>query len=213
VVNGLKSVVDEILTKTADQYEAVQSAIGALARSDSNIALGVITKLNTIERREAALVKLIEAAATEPPCNENFAAIEEAYSRIKTIPMRAKATRGALQGLSRQKKFLASLLPKLYPLKPWVCDIPDAEEKCRALCVFLGLLFEYKDAVPHNLLSCLQQELLNAWHSVDSGWAKVDIEFKIVTWMADCFPDISREFLTQREEARKTIILDCPDSK
>ena len=65
VVNSLESVVEEILTKTADHYEAVQSAIGALARSDYKIALGVITNLNTIERRESALVKLIEAAANE----------------------------------------------------------------------------------------------------------------------------------------------------
>ena len=113
-----------------------------------------------------------------------------------------------------QKQVLALFVPNLFPLKPWVCDIPDAEEKCQALCVFLELLFEHKDAVPSNLLSNLQQELRNAWNSMSGFWLveEIDIGFKITSWMADCFPDISREFLTQTEEARKVIILDCPDT-
>ncbi|MCD2453593.1 hypothetical protein GO003_024745 [Methylicorpusculum oleiharenae] len=212
VVKGLESVVDEILTKTADHYEAVQSGIGALSRSDSKVALGVITKLNTIERREAALVKLIEATASEQPCNESFSAIVEAYNRIKTIPLRAKATRAALQGLSKQKKNLTSFLTQIYPFRQWVYEIPDAEEKCQALCVFLELIFEHQNSLPIGFLSELQEELRRTWNSIDSGWARVDSGFKIVSRMADSFPEISHEFLKQTEEARKTIILDSPDT-
>ncbi len=212
VVTGLETVVNEILTKTADQYEAVQSAIGALARSDSGIALSVIDKLNTIQRREAALVKFIEATSLELPCDENFIAIQEAYNRIKTIPTSAKATRAVLLGLLRQKKALTPYLTQLYRLKPWMEKIPDAKEKCQALCIFLELLFEQKNVVPSGLLCDLQQNLRDTWESMDSGWSRVDTGFKIISRMADYFPNISQEFLKRTEEARSTIILDSPDT-
>lgn len=212
VINDLNLVVDEILTKTAEHYEAVQSAIDALARSDSEIALNIISKLNTIERREAAWIKFIEAVATEPPCNKNFDAITEAYEKIKIVPMQSKATRAVLKALLRQKKEFLAFVPQLCSLKSWVCAITDAEEKCQALCVFLELLFEYKNIIPEGLFSNLQQELDNTWKAIDSGWLKIDIGFKIVSRMSECFPDFSRNFLAQTEEARKTIILDCPDT-
>ncbi len=210
VVSDLELVIDDVLAKTAEHYEAVRAAIGVLARSDSKIALDVIAKLNTSERREAALVKFIESVATESPSNDNFTVLEEAYNKIKTIPMRARATLAALNGLSSQKKALASFLSKLYPFKSWICEIPDAEEKCQALCVFLVLLFECEDSVSDTLLTCLQQELHQTWKTIDSSWSKIDAGFKITARMADCFPNTSREFLTQTEEARKEIILDCP---
>lgn len=212
VVSDLELVIDDVLAKTAEHYEAVRAAIGVLARSDSKIALEVIAKLNTVNRREAALVKFIDSVATESPSNDNFTVLEEAYNKIKTSPLRARATRAALKGLSSQKKVLASFLSKLYPFKSWIFEIPDAEEKCQALCVFLVLLFEYKDSVPDTLLTCLQQELHKTWKTIDSGWSKIDVGFKITSLMADCFPDIGRKFLTQTEEARKEIILDCPDT-
>jgi hypothetical protein len=212
VVSDLELVIDDVLSKTAEHYEAVRVAIEVLARSDSKIALDVIAKLNTNERREAALVKFIDSVATESPCNDNFIALEEAYSKIKTSHLRARATRAALKGLSSQKTALVSFLSKLYPFKSWISEIPDAEEKCQALCIFLVLLFEYKDSVPDDLFSTLQQELHATWKTIDSGWSKIDVGFNITSRMADCFPDIGREFLTRTEEARKELILDCPDT-
>lgn len=212
VVKDLEQIVDEILTKTASHYEAVQSAIGALARCESKITLDMIAKLNTKERREAALVKLIEAITTSQPCNENFVATEDAYKKIRTITMRAQATRTALRGLSRQKNNLTSFLSQLYHLETWVEEIPNAEERCQALCMFLKLLFKYKDTVASSFFSRLQNKLHNAWESVDSGWSRVDTGFMISSWMADCFPDFSREFLEKTENTRKSIVLDSPDT-
>lgn len=212
VVNDLESVVDEILTKTAEHYEAVQSAIEALALSDAQIALRMIRKLNTNERREAALVKPIHTVAAEPLTDESFNILTEAYSKIKTIPMCVEAIRAILGGMSKQKKFLVLSIKQFYILKQWIGEIPDAEEKCQSLCVFLELLFVNKDLLTSAQLSDLQQELNDTWNSVDSGWSKIDTGFKITARLSEFFPDISRKFLAQTEEARKVIILDSPDT-
>jgi len=190
----------------------VRPAIGALARSDTKIALEVVAKLNTAPRREAALVKFVEAVAAESPSDASFAAMNEAYGRIKSIPMRAEVTRVALRGLLSQKKDLASFLPRVIALRKWVTDIPAAEEKCQALCMLLELLLEQKKDVSSSLLDSLSQELGEAWGSVDAGWSKVDAGFKIVALLAECSPEVSRGFLAKTEKARNEIVLDCRDT-
>ncbi len=212
VVDGLSSVVDEILTKTADHYEAVRPAIGALANSDTKIALEVIAKLNTAPRRDAALVKFVEAVAAEAPSVASFDAIAAAYGKLRSIPMRAQATRAALRGLLNQKKELAPFMSRVIALQQWVKDIPDAEEKCQALCMLLELVIEHRTAVSSFPFDSLSREMGSAWDAVDLGWSKIDAGFKIIALMAGCFPAISREFLTRTEQARKEIVLDCRDT-
>lgn len=212
VVRSLKAVVGEILAKTADHFEAVRPAIGALARSDTRISLEVIAKLNTAPRREAALVKFLEAVAGESPSIANFAAIDEAYKKLKSIPMQAEATRVVLRSLLHQKRDLAAFLPRVIALRQWVKGIPDAEERCQALCMFLEILLEHKKDVPSSLLDSLSQGLDQAWNAVDAGWSKVDAGFKIVALMAKCSPEVSRGFLAKTEKVRNEIVLDCRDT-
>lgn len=212
VVDGLSSIVDEILTKTADHYEAVRPAIGALANSDTKTALNVIAKLNTAPRREAALVKFVEAVAAEPVCVASFDAIAAAYRKLTYIPMRAQATRATLQGLLNQKKELRPFIARVIALQRWVKDIPNAEEKCQALCMLLELLIEHRTSVPPSFFDSSAQEMRSAWDEVDLGWSKINSGFKIVALMAEGFPDISREFLNRTVEARNEIVLDCPDT-
>jgi hypothetical protein len=210
VLEGLKNIVNEILMKTADNYKAVRPAIAALARSDTRIALEVIGRLNILPQRETALVKFIEAIATEVPSTENFAALTEAYEKITILPIRAKATREAIHGLLSRKKELNSFVPNIITLHKWVMDIPDAEEKCQVICMLFEILFENKTAF-NSLCSTLLKELSDVWEKIDEGWCKIGAGFKIVSMMAKFSPDISRNFLTKTTKARNEIILDCDE--
>lgn len=212
VVDCLKVVVDEILTKTADHYEAVRPAIKALAQSDAKITLEILAKLNTAPSREAALVKFVQAMAGEHPSDAIFAAINEAYGKLKSVAKRAEATSVALRALMSQKKGLAAFLPKIIAIHEWVRDIPNAEEKCQALCMFLEILVEHKKDVSSSLLDSLSQELEEAWEAVDEGWSRVNAGFKIVALMAKCSPEVSRVFLAKTEKVRSEIVLECHDT-
>ena len=212
VIEGLKTVVEEILTKTADHYKAVRPAIAALARSNTKIALEVVGRLNTAPRREAALVRFVEAVAEETPSVASFTALTEAYGKLKSLPMRAKATRAVLRGLLSRKKDLASFIPNVITLRQWITDIPDAEEKCQAVCMLLEILLDHKSAFSQSLLDSLLEELGDVWETVDSGWSRVDAGFKIVSLMAKCSsPEVSRDFLARTVKARNEIVLDSRD--
>jgi hypothetical protein len=209
VLKGLKTVIDEILTSTADHYKAIRPAIGALARSDKKIALGIIDRLNTIDQREAAFVRFMESVSADAPSEENFAALVEAYGKLKTLPMRAKATRSIIGNLLGQKKDMTTFIAKVIALCQWVDDIPDAEEKCQTICMYYEML--HNNAVSKSLLDSLLKKLIEVWNKVDSGWTKIDVGFKIVSVMAKEFPDISRDFLAKTVKAREEIILDSND--
>jgi len=212
VISALKMVVDNILTKSADHYEAVRPAIKALARSDAHIALRVINKLNTTPSREAALVQFVEAVAGQVPSDKNFDVIDEAYGQIKSIWALSAAARMALRGLLIQKGEIAPFLHRIIALRKWVSVIPDAEEKCQALCMLLEILLEHEKTTSSTLFSSLSKELEETWETVDAGWTKIDAGFKIVALMAKCSPEVSRGFLAKTENARSEIVLDCRDT-
>lgn len=211
VIDGLKAVVEEILTKTADHYKAVRPAIGALARSDTKIALEVVGRLNTAPQREAALVRFVEAVAEAPPSIANFNAMTEAYGKLKSLPIRAKATRATLRGLFARKGDLASFIPNVITLRQWITVIPDAEERCQAICLLLEILLDHKSGFSQSLIDSLLKELEDAWVTIDRGWSKVNAGFKIVSLMAKCFPEVSRDFLAKTVKARNDIIIDSYD--
>jgi len=210
VVNDLKTLVNEIITKTAYHYEAVRPGISALARCDSKIALEVLGNLNTTPSREAAMVKFVEALAAEEPSIGCFDSIAEAYEKLKSISMRARATRVTMLGLLSNKEKLAPYLDRVIAFQKWVMDIPDAEEKCQALCMLLEMLIEHKSSIASDsIFKSLSSELQSAWDAVDLGWSKINAGFKIVALMADSFPTISRDFLKRTEQARNDMVLDC----
>lgn len=212
VVEELKTVVDDILIKTANHYQAVRPAIKALAQSDTKIALEVVLKLNTPPRREEGLVTLIEAISTEPPSVATFAAMTETYGHLKSAPMKALAARIALRCLLDQKKKMGPFIDKIMALYPWMNIIPDADEKCHSICMMLEILLEHKDPTSNKLINSLsQQDLVKTWETIDLGWAKVNAGFKIVSVMAKCSPDLSHAFLDKTIKARNEIVLDCQD--
>ncbi|PKN35610.1 MAG: hypothetical protein CVU61_01960 [Deltaproteobacteria bacterium HGW-Deltaproteobacteria-19] len=211
-LDGLKTVVDEILMTTADHYKAVRPAIAALTRSDKIIALEVINRLNTLTSRESALVRFMSAAAAEHPSEYNFSMLAKAYNRIRTIPKRAKATHAVIRGLLSQNKNMSVFITNLTDLAPWVMDIPDAEEKCQAICELYEILIEHKNTISTSILETLLKELEIVWAKIDSGWARVNTGFKIVAIMAKCSPDVSRDFLAKTIKERNEIILDCKDT-
>jgi len=212
VLEDLKSTVDAILIKTAEHYEAIRPAIGALARNDTKIALEVIDKLNTAPRREAALVELLQEIAGEAPSENNFIDMNKAFEKLGSIYMQAKAIHVTLRGLLSRKNELAPYLPRIIALREWTKNIPDAEEKCQALCILIELLIIHKSLVSPSLIDSMTEELVESWETIDSGWSRVDSGFIIVKVLADCSPSVSRAFLNKIEKARSEIILDCPDT-
>jgi len=213
VIEELRAVIDDILTKTANHYEAVRPAISALAQCDTKSALEVVLKLNTAPRREEGLVTFVEAVASEPPSDTNFAAMTEAYGNLKSIPMKAMAARVALRCLLDQKKEMGPFISKIIPLYQWVNIIPDAEEKCQSICMMLDILLEHKEPISSKLITLLsQQDLMKTWETIDLGWAKVNAGFKIVSVMSKCSPNLSHDFLDKTIKARNEIILDCQDT-
>src|SRR5206468_10309365 len=94
----------------------------------------------------------------------------------------------------------------------WMKAIPDAEDKCQALCSLSEVLTEHKAIVATSVCDALNRELGESWEAVDLGWSKVNTGFKIVALMAKLSPNISRDFLAKTEQVRKQIVLDCRDT-
>jgi len=58
-------------------------------------------------------------------------------------------------------------------------EMKDATKKSNALCLFLRLFTNAKSANRHELYEDILKQISNTWNSIDNGWLKVDVGFRI----------------------------------
>jgi D-tyrosyl-tRNA(Tyr) deacylase len=52
-------------------------------------------------------------------------------------------------------------------------------------------------------------DLNNIWESIDVGWSKVDVGFKIATYISDINSTVAEEYLKKTESFRDEILIDA----
>lgn len=207
--NDLKSNIEQLLDKTAEHYYATRGVIEALAKTRPEMAFEIAMNLNTEERRDMALIDLIESAIQEQinNCNLNF--LKSVLDQIVDIELRDIALLRIIEKLFVASEKIESMITNILPFINLIKEIRDARKRCKACCLAYSFLVKCNANKYSVLASQLLQQLNEAWQAIDIGWQKVDIGFEIVGYLAACSLETARKYLELTEKYRSENLIDA----
>jgi len=203
----MRTAVDELLLSTADQYEATKGLIRALAKGDLLVAFEIAVSLNAPDRRDSAILDLIEGNLQLSDSALNYSKLEEASSHIVDPEIKARAYQ---QMVSRLARFAEPLgVEVVLPVLGLIPNIEDAEQRCIALCLAYVVLDKQHVPEEHYSRSQLLHSLRESWQSIDKGWDRVDVGFKIAKVLAPISVDVAKEYIQAVDDARDEVSIDA----
>ncbi|HEY3268516.1 MAG TPA: ATP-binding protein [Armatimonadota bacterium] len=202
-------LVDLLLRDTADHSRATDSIINALACSDSDLAIDIARKLNTVERRDAALLRLIRANTASSEHNPAWETLSEALAGIVDSDVSERGILLILEAMVHHgdSASLSQALSEAFLSRiPRILHMGD---RCHAYCLAISWACEHAGArsataVP-KYLDCLKTD----WDRIEPGVSKVSIGFRIVEGLAVHRPEEARSYLSTVTELRTTMVIDC----
>lgn len=206
----LRSNIDQLLLATAEHFHAARGAIRALAKAKPEMAFDLAKSLNIQERRDQAVLELIKAAIETPITVHDLSFIITAINYIVDSNFKDEAIEKVIRRLSTTTENLdQSIVLTALPLINSIKDIRDAYSRCMACCFAYSFLKKQDADQYSGLVSDLLQRLDRAWESIDVGWLKVDIGFKIARTLAATSSEIAKKYLDLTDKIRDEIIIDA----
>ena len=96
-------------------------------------------------------------------------------------------------------------VPRLVKL---VASVRDAAERCRGCCLVYRAATAYDSCNSTELTSLLSTQLQSTWDSIDVGWVRVDVGFRIAAALSECAKPLAREYLTAATSLKSQIALE-----
>ena len=212
VKEELQENAQQLLLSTADHHHAFHRIISALAQTKPMIAISFAQSLNTLYRRDLALLEFIGRAVELSVDKIDFSAIQLAFSNIVNGDFRDEALLIVNKSFSKASdKLDMTVVSKTLPLIQGIKNIQNAYKQSMACCFACNFLIKQDASTYSGLLSHLQQQLENSWNAIDIGWYRIDAGFKITKFFAESSPDLAREYLSQTDKIRDEIIMDAED--
>jgi thioredoxin-like negative regulator of GroEL len=91
--SDLLASIEQLLTETADHYQATRGIVAALAPTNADLACEISTKLNTVRRRDAAFSRIVRYVIRSSSGTFDLPSAERAIAAI-TSPMELPRFRG-----------------------------------------------------------------------------------------------------------------------
>jgi hypothetical protein len=207
----LEKCLLQLLTETADHYQAVEPAIHALTGNAPDRALALANALNTEPRRDFARVKIIESLTARDPQKIDPPFMEKVLGEIRYSANRSRALLGMVKGLEPNKDKVAHLIPMLMALGESSRTMPSPEERCEFLLLLHAICAVHSSKKTPTFLAFLQTETEGSWSEIDVGYKRVDMGFRITVALGASAPDFARAFLAKVQDLRKNMVLDSEE--
>lgn len=209
----LNFAFDALLEATADHHEATRGVVRALARTQPELALALIEKLNTVLRRDQALGEFVDAAARVPASRLDLRSIETALKRFYDPDARDHALVEVIKRLDSVVEGVVQdggVFPfdKASPLLDRVEAVAHLEGRCIACCFALSMLGRAGREADGARRQKLEATLDDAWASLDPAWLRIDVGFKIAAALSGQASGLARSYIAKTEEARQALALD-----
>jgi len=204
----LETCLRQLLTETADHYEAIEPAIPALTRSAPDRALDLANSLNTEPRRDRARIKILEAIASRAPESIKPPFIEKLLNAIHYPGNYDVALTKLLSGLAGHKDKVGHLVKTLLPLAEKSRRVTSPEDRCQVLLHLHSICLAHPDNVPKNYPAFLRDELAKSWRDIDFGPTKIETGFRLAADMANPAPDFAKSILEEVQKLRSDLVLD-----
>lgn len=176
VENELEDSLNRLLNQTAEHDEAVRPVIRALAQPYFERALDVASKLNTVERRDAALLAILAEltraeGGKETADQGRLGRISQVLGRVVQWYARQRAYVRAANWLASRDTKLVDAKQALSLLDSWLESIQDLDENCLVQSKILGSekfieVAGYDSAERFRIL-------IEGWGNIDDRWVRL----------------------------------------
>lgn len=201
--------VNLLLAATGDHGVILARNANVLAYADANSALVLAKKLNTIGRRDTALLGAVRGVLARKRSEISTEDLTRLVVEIKgneTLSRALILIFEQLNGSSTENIIGSEKLPVIIAL----CHkIDDAEDRIRAQANALAVLCNL-NIKPDSLRDSLIQNIKSGWGALNTSWRKRYAGFSLAQLLARPYPTIAREFLDKTRDYGKTVLTTSP---
>lgn len=207
VQRELQATIDSILKESAEQYMATRSVIRALARTRPSASVAFALQLNTLVRRDLALLDFLEEFIRQKPAQLDASTIFSTVRLMGKGWLRNNAVAMIAEYLAQNSPLAPDTVISYLPLLALIEEMDLLSEKCDAYSHFY-LAIGGESTAHSAQRDHIIERLTSSWQCIDVGWKKVDIGFKISSTLAKSGVTRARAFLTSTEDLRVDLTLD-----
>ena len=206
--SDLDRCISLLLADTADHYRVARPIVRALGRVDQEKAVRVARSLNTRDRRDRALLDVVDVCLRVPDSVLDLASVRRTLTLFERSESKEKAL---VMIMERAIRFKGSptdgLLDSVVPMINQISTISNSGERCRACCLALQLLSGSGDDKYNSLSNHVAADLREAWDAVDVQWHKVDVGFRIAAALSSSAKCAAAEWLILAQSAKNSTSL------
>jgi len=192
---------EELLLTSADQYETSINIMTTLSKNNFDMSLQLIKLINTEERRDRALYKVLSEVLNKKLEEIDISLLMQKITEIVHTQLKHNIIIKVLERLDSEKKAIDEAIDISFRFTKLINDIDDLEDKCYALCLWY-LILNKKDVCDGKCDKILQT-LEESWNSIDLIWNKVNIGYTIVSKVAKINIELGEEFFNNTVELKK----------
>ncbi len=202
VESELLTCVDALLAESAEQQEVLRNVISALSDVKPALAVGLIDKVNTQERRDALLRRAVIRQLAAEPTPEMAAVLDQTLSRIADSFKRDECV---VDVVSRLRLVGAELLDLAW-LKPLrrVLDISRAPWKAVACATAASVCGRQSGVGFRELMGELDRHLGISLAAINSEWDQIDVAFGVAKIVASVDVERARHLVSEANERSRT---------
>lgn len=191
----------ELLLTSADQYETCIKIITTLANNDVNMALHLIDLINTEDRRDRALYKVLTKILSKKLKNINIELLMKKIDLIIHPQLKNSIIIEVLERLNDEKQSEDKAIDISLRFSMLINNINDLQDKCYALCLWYLILNKsnkYSDTC-NKLLDSIEE----SWNSIDVIWDKVNIGYIMVSLISEKNIEFGKNLFENIKEVKR----------
>ncbi|MEL7589469.1 MAG: hypothetical protein AAGU19_22335 [Prolixibacteraceae bacterium] len=204
IENQIKNNLKKLLEATANHYQMVEFIIKTITPERPYFVLEIIEKLNTQERRDAALrISTIHYIEENEMDIAYFDIVQKFYLKIQTPNFKDDIIISLIDKFVSLKEKAIKFIPKLLIYKNAIQNIYNTIDKCYALIHILKIL-DLDNPNCTKLMDELYERLINTWEVIDVQWRKIEIGFLITKDLVALSKDKAKDFLEKTTRLKES---------
>ena len=201
----LDTAISKLLDHTGEQFDVTQRIIRSLASFDGNRSLKLAKNLNTVSRRERAILLAIDAILETDSDRIDLKSIRAAYNDLKMSQSRDHVAASVVEYLARlgpncDKSIFQSGFELFQNI--FFC-VSDLIMRCKVLCLLHGLADKGLYAASEAECADIAERIRKALEEIEPGWRRIDTGLRVARSLADWAPPLAEEYLNLAKEERE----------
>ena len=211
----LDAAVSKLLDHTAQQLFVTHRIIDSLASLGGDRSLTLAKRLNTVARREEALLMAIDAILESDSHRIDLKSILAARNNLRKTESRDHVAASIAEYLARRASDgQTSIVQSDFGiLQDLFFSVSDPIERCRVLCLLYGLakkgVFTASEAMRLDITRRIEEALAD----IEPGWSRINTGFRVARSFADWDPALAKQYLSEAESERGRTVLSSSSSE